>query len=591
MKRYWIILAATIAAIGVANAQEGGYNESVVVRGSYRPTIDQAEKLNFPAVITDTIGRMEHAFQYNISPVRLKALYEPSRIKAARIVGEPATKLYNNYLRLGFGNYWTPLADLYWSSTRDRKKTYGVRINHLSSWGTLPEYGPNHFGQTGVTLFGKYIVGETLQLSSDIGYEHDHNLYYGGWPDSTMRQMLNKDRSAFSTKDYRASYNVASWNFGLHNMELDPNKLGYGADVHVSDLWTIYGNNEFNLRVDGDVHYGFTLANRYKGVAYLRLGWDYYDQRLQSDGRLPQGYVDLGNADSVREQLNVLKVNPYVDFLLSGLQFHVGLTTGMHSWMDIDSSASFYIMPDVVVSKKLLDEKLALSLGATGGVDAVSLNSIRLVNPYVAPDAKSATTPHYDFSFQARWTLSKKLEANAEAVYSIRTNELDFFPLPYNTISSGSLPYDNDLQLYWTNYIDLNQLTLGGDIAFVNDEMLTLRAGGHYYNYSLRNEEGTQPTEVHYRPSWDALLSADVNYKDRWLFHLEGRLIGSMLGYRDALPMRYGIAAEVEYRHNRALSFFLRADNLAFQRYMLWDLYPSQRGLFILGLTYTIPHK
>ena len=53
----------------------------------------------------------------------------------------------------------------------------------------------------------------------------------------------------------------------------------------------------------------------------------------------------------------------------------------------------------------------------------------------------------------------------------------------------------------------------------------------------------------------------------------------------------YGVNAEVEYRHNRALSFFLKMDNLAFQRYYFWANYPSQRGLFILGLTYTIPHK
>ena len=183
-------LAFTILNSQYINAQE--YNESVVVKGSYTPVIEQQDKLFFPAVISDSLGRMEHTFRYDIAPARIKSLYEPSRLQAARLVGEPATKLYNNYLRLGFGNYWTPLADLYWSSTRDRKKTYGVRINHLSSWDNLSNvgssdihsdaarnYGPNQFGNTGITLFGKYIFGEKLQLSSDISYEHDHNLYYG----------------------------------------------------------------------------------------------------------------------------------------------------------------------------------------------------------------------------------------------------------------------------------------------------------------------------------------------------------------------------------------------------------------------------
>ena len=47
----------------------------------------------------------------------------------------------------------------------------------------------------------------------------------------------------------------------------------------------------------------------------------------------------------------------------------------------------------------------------------------------------------------------------------------------------------------------------------------------------------------------------------------------------------------MEYRHNKALSFFLKMDNLAFQRYYYWANYPSTKGLFILGLTYTMPTR
>ena len=134
---------------------------------------------------------------------------------------------------------------------------------------------------------------------------------------------------------------------------------------------------------------------------------------------------------------------------------------------------------------------------------------------------------------------------------------------------------------------------MGADIAFVNDEMLTLRAGGHYYHYEYTGLGIAGDTWVkYYRPDWDALVAADLNYNDKWLFHLEGQLLGSMqTDIADELPLRYGVNAHVEYRHNRALSFFLKMDNLAFQRYFYWAHYPSQRALFILGLTYTIPHK
>lgn len=575
------ILCASIVfsfQFSVSAQQEDTYNESVLVKGSFRPVIEQAEKQNFPAVITDTMERIDHSFQYSISPSRLKALYEPARIKAARIIGEPATKLYNNYLRLGMGNYWSPLADLYWSSTRDTKKTYGVRINHRSSWGSLPDYGKNHFGLTGVTLFGKYIVADKLQLSADANYEHDHNLYYG-FTDSTLQAVLGKTRDDISVSDYRAKYNVASLNLGVRSMNLDAYALGYAANLRLSDLWASWGQNEFNLNLSGDVHYGFTPLRGLMGVAYLHAEWDGYAHSVSPNfaAEWPLGYNVPAVWNTVRGSRNIVKLNPYVDFMYEGLLFHAGFTAGWDAFTASDS-VTFRFFPDVVVSKNLMNDALVLSLGATGGFSANNWDVIRKINPYVAPGVEQRATRHYDFTAHARWTISKKLEANAEVSYSLLQDDLSF------TLDS-TYSLNN---VFRTAYVDNNRLTVGADIAFVNDEMLTLRAAGHYYHYTVTGDDSV----LLYRPDWDFILSADVNYNDKWLFHLEGQLLGQMDGdLGETLPMRYGINAEVEYRHNRALSFFLKMDNLAFQRYNLWTNYPSQRGLFILGLTYTIPHK
>ena len=562
---------------------QNDYNESVVVKGSYTPVIELAEKLNFPAVVTDTLSRIEHTFHYSISPTRLRAVYEPTRIRAARIIGEPATKLYNNYLRLGMGNYWSPLADLYWSSTRDRLKTYGIRVNHRSSWDKLakmPEYGPVQMGNTGVTLFGKYIIGDALQLSSDLSYEHDHNLYHG-FTDSTLQAVLGQSRDDISLSNYRASYNIASWNIGLKNMQLDANKLGYAANVHLSDLWTIYGANELNFTLGGDIHYGFPLLSDYKGVAYLHVEWEHYRNATAGDGL--DDFLGIAYSRPVYiDKTNILRINPYVDFLFRGLNIHAGLLYGWDGYSAGTNRRNFFY-PDVTVSKKLMSDNLVLSLAATGGFEANTLNSLRMVNPYIDPDFEpGVVTSHYDFIGHARWTISRKLEANAEVSYSLRAADLTFMLDPRYGL-------DN---VYTDVYNNLNRLTVGADIAFVNDEMITLRAGGHYYHYTI-TDPGAVPVawRQYYRPDWDALLSIDLNYHYKWFLHLEGKLLGKMDSDNGELPMRYGIATQVEYRHNRALSFFLQADNMAFQRYWYWANYPSQRGLFTLGLTYTIPNK
>ena len=574
----------------LAQNDDGTYNESVLIRGSYRPVIDTSEKIFFPTEIADTATATPHSFLYTISPTRLYTLYEPARIKAAVIKGEPTTRLYNNYFRVGFGNYWTPLLDFYWSSTRDPLKTYGIRFNHRSSWGSIssddPEnnYGKNHFGLTGVTLFGKYIVGDVLQLSSDINYEHDHNLYYG-FNDNTLQTTLGMNRDDVELSDIRAKYNILTWNLGIRNMELDANRLGYSLDVRVSDLWASWYRNEFNLNLSGDIHYGFNLGNRYKGVAYLHAEWDGYIQSFDADGAMPLG--DVGPSPfiySEKHSLNIVKVNPYADFMLNGLHFHAGFTAGWDAYTPDPDGTIFRFFPDVVVSKHLFDGTLVLSLGATGGIDANSLNTIRQINPYIAPLAEYRATRHYDFTGHARWTIGKKLEANAEVSYSLLQDDLTFRLDPMYTLNN----------VFMAQYLNDNRLTVGGDIAFVNDEMLTLRVGGHYYSYANIEYATTtlMPDAVLYRPEWDALAAADVNYDDKWLFHLEGQLLGKRLADNGKdIPMRVGINAQVEYRHNRALSFFLQMENLAFQRYLYWANYPSQKGLFILGLTYTIPHK
>ena len=383
MKKIYLALALFSVfnfQFSIVNAQndDGTYNESVVVRGSYRPVIDSSEKIFFPMEMTDTAAAMSHSFNYSIKPNRLHVFYEPASIKAARLSGEPVTRLYNNYFRVGMGNYWSPLLDLYWSSTRDPLKTYGVRFNHHSSWGSISSdnpgnnYGKNHFGLTGITLFGKYIVGDVLQLSSDINFEHDHNLYYG-FNDNTLATVLPAvTRDNLELSDIHSKYNNLTWNLGIRNMELDAYKLGYSLDLRLSNLWASWNQNEFNLNLNGDIHYGFNIKNQYKGVAYLHAEWDGYIRSFSPDGTMPLGYIGPA-ATEEKHHLNIVKVNPYADFMFNGLLFHVGFTAGWDAFTEPSESTIFRFFPDVVVSKHLFDGSLVLSIGATGGIDANNL--------------------------------------------------------------------------------------------------------------------------------------------------------------------------------------------------------------------------
>ena len=210
-----IIASIALAPITWAQSDSNVYNERVVVTSRYKPVVEETQKINVAPTITDTVSTLPKSFTYDISTRRLTSLYEPSRIKAARIIGEPATKLYNNYLKLGFGNYISPLAEVYFNSLRNPDKTYGIRATHRSSWGTIgwaasddeppssTHYGQAPFSLTDITAFGKLITKNHHQLSADIGYQNDFNRYYG-FSDSTLFATMGLVRDSVKKPSYRA---------------------------------------------------------------------------------------------------------------------------------------------------------------------------------------------------------------------------------------------------------------------------------------------------------------------------------------------------------------------------------------------------
>lgn len=589
------------------------YNERVVVTSRYKPVVEESAKVNVAPVITDTVSTITKSFTYDITTRRLTSLYEPSRIKAARIIGEPATKLYNNYLKLGMGNYWSPLAELYFNSLRSQNKTFGVSVQHQSSWGTIGRKSdslpsPTHYGQapfslTDINAFGKYITANSLQLSADLGYQNDFNRYYG-FSDSTLASVMALDRDSISRADYKASYNLARLNLGVKTLNTDVNALGYEANVGLKDMWATYSQNEFNVNVDGNIHYGFTLAQKYKGVAYLHLTYEGYLQNFNPID-LPFGanaMLDaalLNRDDSTGRSIlaessfkNLYKANPYLDFMFSGLQIHAGAVVAVDAFNT--PAGKVHVYPDATVSKSFFNQLLVASLAAEGNIDANSWNVIRQVNPYIAPNSLSRATSHYDFSARVRWNISKKMDLNIYGSFSSIDDDLSF------RLDDNYLLHN----VFVPQYDSLTRIKVGGNFVFVNDEILRLVVKGNYYIYKnkLSQMVGDQQVDLplYYRPNFDAGISATFNYHDKVFAHVEFQALGrspyATVAADDGsdstlyLPLRYGLNLEVEYRYNKALSFFLKADNLCFQRYFYWQNYPSYRALFLAGLTYTIPY-
>lgn len=590
----------------VAQAQdEPTYNENVIVTGTYKPEIEFMPKMLVAPVIADTTIPLRHSFSYNLRPQRLTALFDPSRIKAARIIAEPKNKLYHNYLRLGMGNYWSPMLDASYSSTTDRLLTYGAQLSHQSSWGSIgssddqtEHYGANHYSQSELNLFGRYNLRGRHQLYGSLHYDHDFNMFYG-FADTTLNTYMNtlhglpansvdSWRDSISNADLRSVYHFVQLSGGFLSLPSNRSPWSYSAQLNIADLIGMQGHNELGFALGGNVSRTLHL-NGWKSVSSpvvaLRLQWYQYRHALELT-HLPLGYTpDPTTVNDITRNRSLIHINPYATFSAFHFDTRLGATVSLDQYTRTHTTHT-YLLPDISISRHFEKEGLSLTAAAQGTQTPNTWNDMRMVNPYAIGTEDVRAMRHYTYFFSVHYRIVKRLHLDAKVSYNRYHDFMTFELDPQFKLNNVFRP----------KYESFSQTVLSADLTFVNDEMLRLTLGGNYYKGAGLDED-TLPGLYH--PAYDVHLTAQFNYNDKWLVRLQTLLLDEMnAGYAydataqkciitQTVPMRYNFNAEVEYRHNRALSFFLRLDNIAGQRYQYWLNYPSQRLRCTLGATYT----
>ena len=179
MKTLKLSLLLTLATSVVLAQNEGEKlpdSLKFTVRKDYRPDTRDAKKLAVqPELDKDTVLLPE--MQYEVLPKQPEIANEMEPMKAVRLGKEPLSKLYNGYLKVGFGNYTMPYAEASFSSLRHKKYQAGGFARYHASFAKL-EGKPFGFTDAGASVFGKYLMKHHV-LSADVEYDLDQNYYYG----------------------------------------------------------------------------------------------------------------------------------------------------------------------------------------------------------------------------------------------------------------------------------------------------------------------------------------------------------------------------------------------------------------------------
>ena len=561
---YKIILFSLISFILLAvtskvMAQAKTYNEEITVVAPFDPIIPDAFKISSNPAIEDTLASIP-VMNYSVMPrlAEVRPIIEP--LPAVKLVAEPISKLYRNYIRAGAGNYASLYGELFVSSLRSKTYLTSVHLKHLSEAGKIENYGPPDNSRNEAEINGsKYYDQHTL--SGKAFYYRDGLHLYGFKPSEFPDTAIKKDdlKQHFSTTG-------ASVTFGSSYKDTDKLNHTFGLSY--------YHMGSTNEVKENNVLFTTTLDKRYD---LLQLDDDQTLGITASYNFLNQGN-SLGYTNS-----GILMINPFIKAKYNEYSFMAGLKINVLS-DTITTQGRIY--PVAEAKLELIPDALKIYAGIGGGMERTTLQNTTEQNLYISPIMP------WDFVYN-RFNIYGGFQSNINSSFnfngSISSSTYENYPF-FITDTSSYL-----LNTFTLIYDKVSTVKLKGELEFVKSARLRLALNGTYTHYKTNQEYAW------YKPAYELEFNGRYDMQNKIVITAKAVLNGPVWApvpvhdplYNGLGKVPYIFDAQklkgwadfslgAEYRFTKALSMWINFNNLTNNKYYRWNNYRSY-GINLLG--------
>lgn len=552
---------------GFIKAQEPLDFEEIKVIAPYEPAISDAFKIADNPVIEDTV-QISKDLVYDITPVKLKTKFDVQPIDAARMRGEPLTRLYRGYVKGGFGTQSTPYGEAFFNSLRSNEYAYGMRLKHLSSAGKVKGFPHSGYSDNLVEVFGSRFFRDHI-LDAGIDYERNVVHFYGTQKDDFLNydNGIYEDFEELTIKDsIRQRYHYFSANTGFRNNTMDSLKLSYDFDLNYNFLKDNYDATQQNIS--------------FSSTFQRQLPPDPMEFAEKQHFKL-NAHADFYNNQSPLNSVtsNIFGIRPRLSSSFKDFEFYVGFNAAFKT----DSITYFRIHPVAGTEVNLIDGTLAAYGYLTGGVERHNLYDFYRENPFLNTELEYRfRNMKSEIGGGFKGSISSFVSYNI----SVRNSTIEnyaFFVTDFDTDLNNKLT---------VVYDDVRLFNFRAEIFLQIAERINIRFASNYYEYTLDNEIEAWhiPTtrldlSVRYNIRDKIILTADAFARNSWfarVFDEEGHPERKEIhGFH--VDTNFG----VEYRYTKLLSVFLHFNNVQNQPLERWMNYPSQRFNFLGGITYS----
>ncbi|HEX8059943.1 MAG TPA: hypothetical protein VF473_03360 [Cyclobacteriaceae bacterium] len=538
-----LLMLATTVVWGQEEQEGGIENVEIEIVKVKQITMPKANR-NFEKIPPRPAEPLAPAMTYDFRTINFAAPDYTPTVKPLRLKDETLSKIYGNYVSLGYGNYNSPFARVSLASKRNEEKYYGLDFLH-HSFGNGPV--DKDYSGSGYSKLNGYYSAMGAKLTSDVGlaYENMFNHFYG-YPGPKKPE---------SADDVRQSYNIIGLNASVSNT-----KAG-----------------DFNFKLGGEFSYLRDRFNATESEGGLHFNSRYQVNKTQAF-KLASDYFLIDRKDSkvTAKARHLFKVNPAYEFVIAE---RFRLSAGLNAVVENDSigkDKAVHIYPDVWIHTGIA-KSIDAYAGITGDYEKVDLHTLARENQWIN---SNISVFHTNKSFEFRAGVQGKVFRKAS--FHVGTSVINFKHLYFfeNSVS--------DRSRFNVVYDDAVRLDFFGEVGVVHADKVNINLRGDYYSYSMHKLDypWQRPTnKVGFYSSYKmfdkVLLTA--NLISQGGAKAKDNETGKVVTLKSALNLE----GKVRYFISKPVSVYIEVNNALNSKYPIYQYYQARGIMVSAGLSWS----
>ncbi len=588
--QYKIAIIVVLFGTQISIAQKKDENigtEVVNVVKAYTPTISDAFKVKETPSINDDDNSAKEAIQYSIFSFPVASTFAPSKGKAAGVENGAKEKLFSNYATLAAGNYGTINADLFVTQTLENGDYVGAMLRHLSSQGGIKDIElKDNFSNTAIdATYGS--KSKNISWNGDLGYQRQTYNWYGLDPSLYENLTLENKDLLLNKIDPKQTF---------QNIYLG-GRLSLGESVfkdaaikfsHFSDAFSS-SENRFLLKpsfqfdvMDVKLKTNFILDNI--NGSFQK---DYFNGK-----EMKYGITNLG----IQPSFQINKDDFSVNFGL-GIFYSIANET-----LTSEAKNKLFIYPNITGSYKVVDNLMIAYAGAEGELKQNTYQGFVQENFVVSPTlAVSPTDQKFDLYVGLKGKLANTIGYNIRGSVKNEDNKALFKNNTYDALNTNTSGYANG-NSFGVVYDNLKTVSFFGELKADFSKNISFGVNGSLNSYAIKNEK-----EAWNLPGIQLSSFIDYTINTKWYANAKVFFVGErkdqlvikatniqpwntlpLLEKNETVSLNsyFDLNAQIGYKHNKRLTFFLKGNNLANQNYQRWLNYKVQGIQVLAGANY-----